>query len=196
REEGEEAVETCMPFIFCFDCNNINDFLHSMHLDPVDKIMIANIITFQTDILYIKINYFLNHKIAHVMIPFFLLTISLLICHHAEGIGRDHFHENEMSVGKRYRTNKHDITRHVQTVIVEQDIQIFNIKEIAQTKFLYKIAKDFAHTPILENMFYTLGQTEHKDKLGKPKIDWDIDTIIPLPIKESLNENALIMVQQ
>jgi hypothetical protein len=26
--------------------------------------------------------------------------------------------------------NRHDITRHVQTVIVEQDIQIFNIKEI------------------------------------------------------------------
>jgi uncharacterized protein with von Willebrand factor type A (vWA) domain len=42
--------------------------------------------------------------------------------------------------------NRHDITRHVQTLIVEQDIQIFNMKEIvlkrknesmkALTKFL------------------------------------------------------------
>ncbi|KAL5651690.1 hypothetical protein ACJX0J_037148, partial [Zea mays] len=199
------------------------------------------------------------------------------VCH-AEGIGRDHIHENEI----------HDITRHVQTLIVEQDIQIFNMKEIhegtnqifgAQSPFIKiynikhilkgsieispfikiynikhilkgstevrlhnKMFHSFSHQHLafikadntcyfangqrkLQKHFYfqqfllmgnnntlendilrheldasatlatLLGNIilKHKDKLGKPKQYWDIGTIIPLPIKESLNENALIM---
>jgi hypothetical protein len=42
--------------------------------------------------------------------------------------------------------NRHDITRHVQTVIVEQVIQIFNIKEIVTTTHDYYRKHKYSHS--------------------------------------------------
>ncbi|KAL5647687.1 hypothetical protein ACJX0J_042042, partial [Zea mays] len=65
-------------------------------------------------------NYFLNHKIVQVMVPQGV---------HAEGMGRDHFHENEIQIINTGRTNE-PLNGLCTDHATENVIQIFNIEEI------------------------------------------------------------------
>ena len=64
--------------------------------------------------------------------------------------------------------NRHDITKHVQTVIVEQVIQIFNIKEIVlrtQNESMKALTKVFLDNTELQRWVQKLRRTQFRISL-------------------------------
>jgi uncharacterized protein with von Willebrand factor type A (vWA) domain len=65
--------------------------------------------------------------------------------------------------------NRHDITRHVQTLIVEQDIQIFNMKEIVlkrKNESMKALTKFLLDNTELQRLVQKLRRTQLRISLG------------------------------
>jgi uncharacterized protein with von Willebrand factor type A (vWA) domain len=65
--------------------------------------------------------------------------------------------------------NRHDITRHVQTLIVQQDIQIFNMKEIVlkrKNESMKALTKFLLDNTELQRLVQKLRRTQLRISLG------------------------------
>jgi uncharacterized protein with von Willebrand factor type A (vWA) domain len=71
--------------------------------------------------------------------------------------------------------NRHDITRHVQTLIVEQDIQIFNMKEIVlkrKNESMKALTKFLLDNIELQRWVQKLRRTQLRISLGSQNDPW------------------------